>query len=257
MPSFKLNLFAGLMLMLALATASSLQAAGSLDAIFQKVQDAPWGAKQAEVKKKTTEAPLVTQKQIMVVADSGLAAQSTLNYLFNEKTGQLYNLAWYVATPTTKIKDAVAQEKTLEKYLKAKFGKPQVTHTEGSPSGVKGVEKAMAERAKANEILDKAKKDKGADLTGKEMVTLLPVESLEAIMPTLFYSKLNFWDGGEVWVTSNLLCSNDGTCYQHLQFTSKEKTKGEDYQPTPNKPFSYTPLDRDQDLVVSRNRSLK
>ncbi|MGL4208340.1 MAG: hypothetical protein ACRCTY_03020, partial [Candidatus Adiutrix sp.] len=210
MYSFKLNLFAGLLFMLTLAAAPAL-AAGSLDSVFQKAQDAPWGAKQAEVKKKTSVAPVLAEKKIMIVADSGLAAQSTLNYLFNEKTGQLYNLAWYAATPTTKIKDVLALEKALEKGIKAKLGKPLVSRTDGNPSGAKGVKKVMAARAKANEILDKAKKDKGADLTGKEMLVLLQEEgiSLMTIIPTLFYSKLNFWDGGEVWVTSNLLCSND------------------------------------------------
>lgn len=81
--------------------------------------------------------------------------------------------------------------------------------------------------------------------------------SLMDMLPTIFYSRLNYWDGGDLWVVSNLLCSTDGACYQHLQFVSKELTNDEAYVPTPQKSFGYTPLDRDQDAVTRSNRGLK
>lgn len=81
--------------------------------------------------------------------------------------------------------------------------------------------------------------------------------SLMELMPVVFYSKISFWDGGDLWVYTNLLCSTDGSCYQHLQFVSKKQTQNEAYAPTPQKAFSYTPLDRDQDLVTKSHLSLK
>lgn len=234
--------------------------AGPLEAIFQKVERAPWGAKSAAVKKELASPPLRTDKGILLVDDKGLSGRSTLSYLFDQN-GALYNLAWYTVTPVSDIKAAQSLEKSLEKALRAKYGKPLTSHVDGSPGGARGVAKKQAQREKAAKILEEAKAAKGSALTGPEIIKAMEGTgaSMGDIMPTLFYSKLNFWDGGQVWVVSNLLCSNDGSCYQHLQFASKEQTqKGpEAYRPTPEKLFSYTPLDRDQDTVTRNNRSLK
>jgi hypothetical protein len=75
-------------------------------------------------------------------------------------------------------------------------------------------------------------------------------------MPIVFYSRLNFWDAGDLWVYTNLLCSTDNQCLLHLQFVSKKLTyKKEKYWPTPEVLFGYSPLDRDQDLVSANNPS--
>jgi len=245
-----------LLLVIALFPAVIALGAGPLDSVFQKVEQAPWGEKQSEVKKGLS--PLLTDKAIIVVADDGLAARSTLNYLFKEKGGGLYNLAWYAATPVNDIKAALDLERELEKMLRAKYGRPKTSHAYGKPDNIKGVEKLKAEQDKARIALAEAAKVKEAKLTLEEVIKALEDSgiTLEGIMPTLFYSKLNFWDGSRVWVVTNLLCSNDGTCYQHLQFVSKDQTKDEAYAPTPEKFFSYTPLDRDQDAVTKFNRSL-
>ena len=228
--------------------------AGPLDSVFQKVDQAAWGEKQAAVKKGLS--PLLTDKAIIVVADGGLDARSTLNYLFKKKGGGLYNLAWYTTTPARDIKAALALEARIEKSLKAKYGAPMLSHADGRPGDAAEVEKKLDDRARAMKSLDEAKAAKGSELTGEEMMKSLDVEAMLALMPVIFYSKLNFWDGNDLWVVSNLLCSNDGNCYQHLQFVSKEQGQDESYQPTPQRPFSYTTTDRDQDLVTKFNRSL-
>lgn len=233
--------------------------AESLSDIFQKADQAAWGSRQAAVRKNLGAAPLGGNEEIITVADSGLTDGSTLNYLFR-KNGALYNLAWYAATPVSDINAAITLESGLEKTLTAKYGKPAISHTDGKPDNVEEeVAQKNAQRAKVDEALDKAESAKGSKLTMEEQNKALASVGLSIfdVVPTIFYSKLNFWDGGAVWVVSNLLCSNDGTCYQHLQFVSKEQTKNEAYRPTPQILFSYTPLDRDQDLVTRFNRSLR
>ena len=230
--------------------------AGPLDSVFQKVEQAPWGEKQSAVKKGLS--PLLTNKTILIVADDGLRGPYTLNYLFKEKGGGLYNLAWYRTTPVSSLKVAVDADMGLEKALRAKYGQPKISRSDGKLENFKEVEKKMAARDATMAFLKEAEKAKGSPLDGKEIIEALAGSghSMMDIMPTLFYSKLNFWDGGQVWVVTNFLCSNDGSCYQHLQFVSKDQTKDEPYAPTPEKLFSYTPLDRDQDAVTKFNRSL-
>ena len=252
----KLKIFLGLVVGV-IFMGSVSAAAGPLDAVFQKSDQAPWGSKQAEVKKNLGVSPLLSNKDILLVADGALSGRSTLSYLF--KNGALYNLAWYTVTPASDIKAARELDGRLEKALKARYGKPRVSHTDGRPGDAKDAAKKKADQDAAFEVLKKAEKAKGSKLSVEEMNKALAAsgQSLLDIMPTLFYSKISFWDGGDLWVYTNLLCSNDGSCYQHLQFVSKKQTQGEGYAPTPQKAFSYTPLDRDQDLVTRSNRSLK
>ena len=232
-------------------------AAETMDSVLQKVEQAPWGEKQPALKKKLGISPLFTNKTILITDGAELSSRSTLNYLFKEKTGGFYNLAWYTATPVSDMKSALSLAKTIERALGKKYGKPKISHTSGKPGEAKNIAKKMENRKKVLEILNKTEAGKGSKLNLEETSKALTAEglSIEDMMPTLFYSQLHFWDAKDLWIVSNLLCSNDGTCYQHLQFVSKELTKDESYQPTPKELFSYTPLDRDQDAVTKFNRT--
>jgi hypothetical protein len=233
-----------------------------LDDVFQKAETAPWGSSKAELVKKLPGAPLAQKNDIFLLADSGLSAESTINYLFTEETGKFYNLAWYVATPISDIAAALKLEKNIEKAVTAKYGKPQMSYSDGKAKSSKRAEKDLAEfNRKKTEFFEETKKIEeasGSKMTGKELASFKSSSGVTFldIMPSIFYSKLGFWDGGNFWVSTNLLCSTDGTCYQHLQFASKAQT-GKSYLPTPQQPFSYSPWARDQDMVTSLNRGLE
>lgn len=256
-PKLGLEYFGGLLVGIIFLWAVPALAAGPLEDVFQRVGQAPWGEKQATVKKNLAASPLLANNNILMVADGALSSRSTLSYLF--KSGALYNLAWYTVTPISDIKAARDLDSRLEKALKARYGKPKLNHTDGRPGDAKDAAKRKAGQDAAFAALKKAEQAKGSELSLEEMTKALSGsgQSLLDIMPTLFYSKISFWDGGDLWVYTNLLCSTDGNCYQHLQFVSKKQTQDEAYTPTPQKAFSYTPLDRDQDLVTKSNRSLK
>jgi len=240
-------------------------AAGELDAIFNLVEQANWGAKKQAVKQKINDKALLDSKTIVIVPDkSGLSSKGTINYLFNEKTGGFYNLAWFAITPIKDVEATKKFENELEKALKAKYGKASYITANGRASDAKKIEKEMtkkmAEKDELYKAIGKAEAEKGQKLTAEEMMKIKTAggKTMLDFMPTLFYSELNFWDAGNLWVYTSLLCSTDGDCYHHLQFVSKEQTKNETYAPDTKKAaFSYTPLDRDQDSVTKHNRTLQ
>lgn len=213
-------------------------AAGPLDAVLKQVGDAKWGAQELDVKSAVSAAVKAESPGVLITAGQVLSRQATVTYLFN-KNGGLYNISWYALTPVSEMKTAQKLNDGLVSALRKKLGKPKYTFSDGNPNGFTS---GMKHTEQLNEMLNKGKKPGDPELP---------------TVHTVFHSKLAFWDGGKYWVFTNLLCSTDGKCYQHLQFVSKELTRDEKYAPTPHKAFSYSSLDRDQDLVTKRNEPME
>lgn len=245
-----------LIMICVLSLGGMAQAAGLLDDAFVKTEAAPWGKKAKDAIRALGLTPVLEKPEALVARGALGGREVTVNCLFN-KAGGLYNLAWYALIPTTDLDAARKFDADLEAALKAKYGKPSRVFNDGDPDDLKKMEKDADKIAALKEKLDSAKKEKKkAALSPEEQKLLKDNPSILISMPSIFYSRLNFWNGGNFWVYTNLLCSTDGTCYMHLQFVSKRQTSKESYSPTPEKPFSYSPLDRDQDLVTRVNREL-
>ena len=232
-----------------IAIAGSAQA-GTLDKVFRFLGNARWGADQkhfvSSLGKQTI--TFTTNNLLSIPANLG-KFEGSMNYLFN-KEGKFYCLAWYAAIPVAAMQDVQELESQMEEELRVKYGEPVYAFSDGDAS------KAAEVVARGGITYQDAAKMLGKPGgLPKDAEGNVDIKQMMMMMPGIFYSKLNFWEGSAVWVYTNLLCSTDGTCYVHLQFVSKKMVSGEKYLPTPGVPFSYSPLDRDQDLVTKAHRA--
>lgn len=227
---------------------ATVNAGEALDEVIKIASAAPWKANAATIKKSLGREPLFENKAIMIAPSRLADRDATINYLFN-KSDALYNLAWYLTIPTAELDAAQDFEKALEAALKAKYGKPKRVFSDGDLKNAEKTKKQAEEMARI--LAPSLKKDLPPSPPDGSRSFIIGKDG-EIIIPMIFYSKMNFWDGGKFWVYSNFLCSTDGKCYLHLQFVSKALTKKEGYAPN-TKAFAYSPLDRDQDLVTKHN----
>lgn len=226
--------------------------AGTLDKVFRSVENARWGSGQGHFvrsfgRKNIT---FATKRILSVPAELG-KYKGSMNYLFDKK-GRLYNLAWYATIPVAAMRDVQELEKQMEAELRAKYGDPVREFSDGDASKAVGVAAKGGVTSKDMAELFLTPGGAGVPKNAEGKVDL---DKMMMMMPVIFYSKLTFWDAGEVWAYTNLLCSTDGTCYLHLQFVSKKLTDGEQYRPASDIPFSYSPLDRDQDIVTDTHKA--
>lgn len=229
-------------------------AAEALGDVFGQVDATPWGIQREAVLRSLPDRPLLENEETIILPWNIAGREATVNFVFN-KAGALYNLAWYALIPVADMQIAQSMEKSMVADLEARYGKPRHVFSDGNARDAAKVARDAPRKAKerekiAREIMERNKRGKPNDKqAAADLMRVMKV------MPTIFYSKLAFWDAGPVWAYTNLLCSTDGTCYLHLQFVSKDLTRDESYFPTPEKAFSYSPLDRDQDLVTKYNRT--
>lgn len=231
-----------------------------LAGVFAWIDANPWGFARASVKDAVV--PVFQNDKIVVAPDTIDGRDVTINYLFN-KSGQLYSLSWYALIPVADVEDAVFLNDAIKKSLTGKYGAAKVVSGGGGPDREKAREvvEKLPELAEVREKLDKFKTDSMA--SGKkpnpaDLKAILGDRQLLDVVPVLFYAEEMMWDGGAVWVYASLLCSTDGSCYQHLNFVSKKLAAGEPYPDGgERKLFSYTPLDRDQDLITASNKPAK
>lgn len=235
-----------------------VRAAGTLDEVFEKVEGGGWGLGRDAVRQAA--GIVLLENDDIIVGSTRLGGKpATINFLF-DKSGRLYNMSWLVTTPVLEVKSARRFNLDAVKQIQARYGKPSYKFTDGDHSQSKTAAKKAKDLEEVRKKLIALRESKGGEEPIlEEMNAAMGIgksKTIFDVMPTIFYSKLDFWDGKAIWAYTNLLCSTDGTCYQHIQFVSKHLTAGEQYQPTPDKPFSYSPLDRDQDLVTKSYRSL-
>lgn len=222
--------------------------AGTFDQVISFAEKGKWGARQLQLTRSFGGNVIFITKHLVAVSSTVAGIQGSINYLFN-KNGKLYNLAWYATIPVTEMAAAQELERALEAELRAKYGEPVYTFSDGDES------KAAAVVSRGGATYDDMTKMFGGDNgLPKGEDGKLDIDQMMMMMPSIFYSKLVFWDGGKIWVYSNLLCSTDGTCYFHVQFVSKKMTAAEKYRPSPDVAFSYSPLDRDQDMVTDTHK---
>lgn len=246
--------------LLFICTTGASRAGEPLGGAFAWIDANPWGFARASVKDAVV--PVFQNDNIVVAPDTIAGRDVTINYLFN-KSGQLYNLSWYALTPVADIENAVALHDTIKKALAGKYGAGKTISGGEGPDMAKAREvvEKLPELAEVREKLEKFKADSIA--SGKrpnhaELQAVLGGRQLLDVVPVLFYAEENMWDGGTVWVYASLLCSTDGSCYQHLNFVSKKLTANEAYPDGgKRKLFSYSPLDRDQDLITESNKPAK
>ncbi len=238
-----------LALVVSVAAAAAAQA-GTLDRQLRFVGNARWGTGQNQLVRSFGKQNIAfaTKNILSLPADLG-KFKGSMNYLFN-KEGKFYNLAWYATVPVAAMQDAQELERRMESELRAKYGDPVYTFSDGDASKAAEV---VAGGGATYENMAKMLGTPGG--LPKNAEGKVDIKQMMLMMPSIFYSKLTFWDGGTIWAYTNLLCSTDGTCYVHLQFVSKKLTSTENYLPTPEKPFSYSPLDRDQDLVTNTHKT--
>lgn len=240
---------------------SRVYGAGVLDPAFSQADAAQWGANQEKVRREAPSYPIMGNQAIMLAAGTLDGREATVNYLF-DREGGLYNIAWYVVTPVDDFESAMDLDRTLEGELRARYGEPSYTFSDGEiakAGEVKAVPPAdrptmekFAEYMRTSPAGSGAKKPGGTAAAGDTK----PGEDIFSRMPVIFYSRLLFWDAGDKWAYINFLGSTDGTCYQHLQFVSKERTDKDGYSPE-FKPFVNSPLDRDQDMVTAIHKAWK
>lgn len=227
---------------------SGTAVAGTLDDAFLVVNSTSWGTPRQLVRNGMEQEPLFENEEIIIAEGNTAGHPATINYLFN-KSGALYNLAWYAAIPVSEMTTAGTIESELEQALQARYGAPIKNFSDGDVNQAATVAADATDHEAARERLLEEIKAKKAQGLEKEAMQL--TAQLFMTMPMIFYSKLAMWDGGGVWAYT---CSTDGACYMHLQFVSKSLTAGENYAATPEKLFSYSPADRDQDMVTKYNR---
>lgn len=241
------------LLLLAPFFAGTAYAAGPFEEILRTVEKASWGTPQSAVRAGMQQTPLLENQEIIILPAGVSGRDATMNYLFSPG-GELYNLAWYTVFPVAEIDAARSLAADMETALREKYGAPIKSFTDGDANKARDVaqtasQKEEERRAVLQEI--KAKKDQGDEKGALQLTARLFM-----MMPTIFFSRLEMWDGGDIWAYTILLCSTDGTCHLHLQFVSKAMTQDENYAATPEKLFSYSPADRDQDLVAKHNAAL-
>lgn len=231
-----------------------MAAAGTLDEVLFVVDGTSWGSPSQTVRNGLGQTPLLENNEILMIPGDMAGRPATISYLFNP-TGALYNLAWYAAIPVAKMAEAQRVEAELEQALTAKYGPPFQNFSDGDAGKAESVAAdAAKQEGEREKILEEIRFKKAQGLE-KEAMQL--TARLFMNMPMIFYSKLAMWDGGDVLAYTNLLCSTDGTCYMHMQFVSKNMTAHEKYAATPDVLFSYSPADRDQDMVTKYNRTLE
>lgn len=247
-------------------SAAQAHAAGVLDAAVKQANAASWGARQDAVRRSAPSKPIMGNQAIQMAVGKLAGRDATVNYLF-DKAGGLYNIAWYVVTPVDNFETARELDATLERDLRARYGEPSYAFSDGDAAEAEKVkavppgERPTMEKFRAASTPERKAEAKklAAWVEAKQRGEDAPLPVLDKDVvrdmgnmpkpPHIFYSKLLFWDTGKMYAYINFLCSTDGTCYQHLQFVSKERTKKDGYDPT-FKPFGNTPADRDQDLVT-------
>lgn len=255
-------------LLLCLSLSSAANAAGELNSLFSRLEQAGWGEQKQTVKQSLNEKILYENQAILILPDrNGLEPQATINYLFTRETGELYSLAWFNLIPIKNIEAAQKLENILEQSLKAKFGQPvytsadadEVTAREKAKARAEEVEQTLAEKAEYDEAYQKAKAEKGGELSGKDLKDIKTSggKSIIDFIPVIFYSKTSLWDTDDFLISSKLLCSTDGSCYQHLNFIPNKPVKNEVTDLKKPKPFSYTSIDRDQDAVTRYNMTIR
>lgn len=234
---------------------SGTAVAGMLDEVFAQVDGSGWGMSREQAKQMLVQSPLLNTPEIVVVPAKVGRRDGTANFLFT-KADQLYNMAWYWTLPVNEIKSARRLGQELVAALRAKYGRQAHTFTDGNPRKYKEAAKRSKDVAKTRDMLEELRREKGGELTVDEVQNALGKRSLMDMVPTNFHTTLDMWDEGALWVYVNLLCSTDGTCYLHMQFVSKHLTGGENYLPREGKMFAYSPMDRDEDIVVKSNAEM-
>lgn len=251
-------LFAALLAACVAAAAATGRAAEPLDGAFVWIDAGTFGLSRDAVKGVVS--PLREDKAIIVAADELAGRKGTVNYLF-DASGRLYETSWYVLTPIADVRDAAMLHETVKAALTGKYGGGKRLSGDAKVNFDKArdVAEKLPELAAVRENLDtlmREKKKAGVKPKPEEIRAVLDGKSLLDVTPTLFHVEENMWDGKTIRVYASLLCSTDGTCYQHVNFVSKDLTRGEDYPTTARKPFSYHALDRDQDRITEANKTL-
>ncbi len=229
--------------------------AGSLlTDVFMQVGQNPWGSDKHLLKRAFVDAPVFENDEIMIVPSRIGNQTITLNYLF-DKSGRLYNIACYTEMPISEFAAAVEFDKELQDALKAKYGKPAFSESEGDPDAAAEAERQAAAIADFKRRVDEETAAKERKLTAEELKEISGGVAILNLLPGVFYRNLAYWNGGKAWVYTSLACSTDGACYVHLQFASKRLTnRSGGYSPKRAKASETTPLDRDQNLVTKYNR---
>lgn len=238
--------------------ASPARAAGPLDSAFVWVDAGTFGLPKDAVKGVVT--PIYDKDSVIVAADEIAGRKATVNYLFNP-AGKLYGTSWYVLTPVSDIQTAADLHELVKATLNGKYGGGKRLSGSAKIDGnkVREVLEKLPKLAAAREGMHKLtleKKAAGAKPKPEEIKAILGDLSPLDVIPSLFHVEENMWDGKTVRVYASLLCSTDGTCYEHINFVSKDLTRSEDYPTTSRKPFSYHALDRDQDKITAVNKEL-
>ena len=233
-----------------------IRGAEALDEVFRRVDGGGWGSNQRAIKRAIGGGLALEKPTILVLPSSIAGRPATINYLFNQR-GRMYNQAWYATFTLDEFAEALTFDEQLVAELTVRYGAPAYSFSDGDPAKL---EEAKKDAASIKDSMDRfralmeARHNQGPP-TREELKTLFPDgnPAPKTFLPSIFHSRMSFWNAGKIWAYTNLLCSTGGYCRLHLQFIDKRLTEREGYQPTPDKLFSYSPLDRDQDLVTAAN----
>ncbi|MCD8352167.1 MAG: hypothetical protein LUC93_16300 [Planctomycetaceae bacterium] len=217
-------------------------------AFADRAKNTKWGQSRDAIA--STVQTLYSDDKILIAPATLGRYNATVNYLLNDQ-GKLYNLSWYTVIPVEDMAGAMDLYHAMVGSLTKLYRKPFYVDNSGKVADADKVINADPGLKEARAKMS-ALRLSGEKPPPGTMEAIMAGRSLLDVMPVLFYVEENYWKAGKMWVYTSLFCSTDGTCYVHLNFVSGGMTSKEPY-PQPGgkrQPFSYSPLDRDQDRIT-------